>query len=225
MSDNQDLVWKHGEKIGIGFKCKYCCVEKGGGGATRLKEHLAHREKNVRYCPNVPKEVKEYFGLQIDNNKQRTKARHRRKLREDEAARTEYVDLETENDDHDLEAALRQSREEHEYRERAGQRYERGGGSRSGQARGTLPSMLTRSKTQVTDRVRDYNLASASGPRQPRIDIGPWTEKGRGAKSKIGRAWAKFCHATGIPGKKLDDPYFMAAFMETQKYGEIVCMC
>ena len=48
--------------------------------------------------------------------------------------------------------------------------------------------MLTRSKTQVPDRVRDYNLASASGPRQPRIDIGPWTEKGRGAKSKIGRA-------------------------------------
>jgi hypothetical protein len=91
--------------------------------------------------------------------------------------------------------------------------------------KGTLPSMLTRSKTQVPDRVRDYNLASASGPRQPRIDTGPWTEKGRGAKSKIGRAWAKFCHATGIPGKKLDDPYFRAAFMETQKYGEIVCMC
>ena len=155
MSDNQDLVWEHGEKIGIGFKCKYCRVEKGGGGATRLKEHLAYRGKNVRYCPNVPKEVKEYFGLQIDNNKQRTKARHRRKLREDEAARTEYVDLETENDDHDLEAALRQSREEHEYRERAGQRYERGGGSRSGQVRGTLPSMLTRSKTQVPDHVRD----------------------------------------------------------------------
>ena len=135
------------------------------------------------------------------------------------------MDLETENDDHDLEAALRQSREEHEYRERAGQRYERGGGSKSGQARGTLPSMLTRSKTQVPDRVRDYNLASASGPRQPRIDTGPWTEKGRGAKSKIGRAWAKFCNATGIPSKKLDDPYFRTAFMETKKYGEIVCMC
>jgi GrpB-like predicted nucleotidyltransferase (UPF0157 family) len=121
MSDNQDLVWEHGEKIGIGFKCKYCRVEKGGGGATRLKEHLAHRGKNVRYCPNIPKEVKEYFGLQIDNNKQRMKARYRRKLREDEAVRTEYVDLETENDDHDLEAALRQLREEHEYRKRAGQ--------------------------------------------------------------------------------------------------------
>jgi GrpB-like predicted nucleotidyltransferase (UPF0157 family) len=65
--------------------------------------------------------VKEYFGLQIDNNKQRMKARYRRKLREDEAVRTEYVDLETENDDHDLEAALRQLREEHEYRKRAGQ--------------------------------------------------------------------------------------------------------
>ena len=59
MSDNQDLVWEHGEKIGIGFKCKYCRVEKGGGGATRLKENLAHQEKNVGYYPNVPKQVKE----------------------------------------------------------------------------------------------------------------------------------------------------------------------
>jgi hypothetical protein len=75
--------------------------------------------------------------------------------------------------------------------------------------------MLTRSKIQVLDRVRDYNLDFASGPKQPRIDTGPWTEKGRWAKSKIGRAWAKFCHATGIPGKKLDDPHFRAAFMET----------
>jgi hypothetical protein len=77
MSDNQDLVWEHGEKIGTGFKCKYCRVEKSGGGATRLKDHLVHQGKNVRYSPNVPKEVKEYFGLQIDNNKQRTKARYR----------------------------------------------------------------------------------------------------------------------------------------------------
>ncbi|WVZ85558.1 hypothetical protein U9M48_032472 [Paspalum notatum var. saurae] len=35
----------------------------------------------------------------------------------------------------------------------------------------------------------------------------------------IGRAWAKACHAIGIPGRKVDDPYFKAAIMETQKQG------
>ena len=28
MSDNQDLLWEHREKISIGFKCKYYRVEK-----------------------------------------------------------------------------------------------------------------------------------------------------------------------------------------------------
>ena len=77
----------------------------------------------------------------------------------------------------------------------------------------SLPRMLARSRTQVPERVRDYNLGSSSGPRQPRIDTGPWTDKGRNAKSKIGRAWSKFCHAAGIPGRKVDDPYFKAAFV------------
>ena len=44
-----------------GFKCKYCREEKGGGGATRFKEHLAHRGKDVKDCPSVPTEVKEFF--------------------------------------------------------------------------------------------------------------------------------------------------------------------
>ncbi|KAJ1285541.1 hypothetical protein BS78_03G287300 [Paspalum vaginatum] len=38
-----DLVWEHGQKLGGGFKCKYCKWEKSGGGATRFKEHLAVR--------------------------------------------------------------------------------------------------------------------------------------------------------------------------------------
>ena len=40
-----DLVWGHGQKVRGGFKCKYCKEEKGGGGATRFKEHLAHKGK------------------------------------------------------------------------------------------------------------------------------------------------------------------------------------
>jgi len=35
---------------------------KAGGGATRLKEHLAHRGNDVKDCPSVPKEVKAFFA-------------------------------------------------------------------------------------------------------------------------------------------------------------------
>jgi hypothetical protein len=60
--------------------------------------------------------------------------------------------------------------------------------------------MMGRSREQVPDHVRDYNLVQASGPRQQRIDTSPWTSKGRSSKEIIGRAWAKVCHAIGIPG-------------------------
>jgi hypothetical protein len=50
----RDRVWLHREKVGVGFKCKYCRETKSGGGGTRLKEHLAHRGKNVKKCPSVP---------------------------------------------------------------------------------------------------------------------------------------------------------------------------
>ena len=39
-----DPVWEHGEKRGNGWKCNYCHQQRNGGGATRLKEHLAQRE-------------------------------------------------------------------------------------------------------------------------------------------------------------------------------------
>ena len=69
-----DVVWEHGQKVGGGFKCKYCREEKGGGGATRFKEHLAHRGKDVKDCPSVPTEVKQFFSEQLDRNKVRAKA-------------------------------------------------------------------------------------------------------------------------------------------------------
>jgi hypothetical protein len=79
--------------------------------------------------------------------------------------------------------------------------------------------MMGRSREQVPECVRDYNLAQASGVRQQRIDTGPWTSKGSSSKDIIGRAWAKACHAIGIPGRKVDNPYFRAAIMESQKQG------
>jgi hypothetical protein len=34
---DRDRVWLHEEKVGAGFKCKYCRETKSGGGGTRLK--------------------------------------------------------------------------------------------------------------------------------------------------------------------------------------------
>ena len=78
------------------FKCKYCKEEKDGGGATRFKEHLAHRGENVKDCPSVPTEVKEFFSEQLDRNKVRAKARARERVLRDQAARGRHIDLEEE---------------------------------------------------------------------------------------------------------------------------------
>ncbi|KAJ1280397.1 hypothetical protein BS78_04G229600 [Paspalum vaginatum] len=79
--------------------------------------------------------------------------------------------------------------------------------------------MFTRSQSHVPERVKDYHLGLSSAPRQQRIDIGPWTVKGRTSRKLLGRAWAKSCHAVGSPSRKVDDPFFKAAIVETQKQG------
>jgi hypothetical protein len=48
--DCRNQVWEHGENLFPGFKCKYCVKEFCGGGATRLKEHLAEKSGNVTRC-------------------------------------------------------------------------------------------------------------------------------------------------------------------------------
>jgi hypothetical protein len=70
--------------------------------------------------------------------------------------------------------------------------------------------------------VEDYNLAAGGrrGMTQTRIDTGSWTQKGKNAREYIGKAWSKFSHTTGLPGKKADSPYFVSAVRETQKWGE-----
>jgi len=94
MAGRADPVWEHGEKIGSGWKCKYCREPKAGGGATRLKEHLAHRGNDVKDCPSVPKEVKAFFARELDKIKERKRERERQRHRSTAAARTQYVDLE-----------------------------------------------------------------------------------------------------------------------------------
>ena len=100
-------MWEHGHKVKGGFRCKYCREEKSGGGATRPKEHLAHRGSDVKDCPSVPLEVKTFFIEQLDKNKAKAKARARERLLRDQAARASYDDLEQEGaSGHDEDAKL-----------------------------------------------------------------------------------------------------------------------
>jgi hypothetical protein len=57
----RDQVWEHGEKLFLGFKCKYCVKEFHGGGVTRLKEHLAEKSGNVTRCTKCPSNIRNYF--------------------------------------------------------------------------------------------------------------------------------------------------------------------
>ncbi|KAJ1262394.1 hypothetical protein BS78_09G104400 [Paspalum vaginatum] len=221
-----DIVWEHGRKVKGGFKYMYCSEEKSGGRATRFKEHLAHRGTDAKDRPSVPPDIKKFFIEQLDRNRDRKRERDREGLRRDAATRASYVDLEQEgrNEEEEIEAAIRQSRQEYEFMQQAGPQYERGGGSGSASpvggngvrgSGGPLPSMFTRSQSHVPERVKDYHLGLSSASRQQRIDTSPWTVKGRTSRELLGRAWAKACHAVGIPGRKVDDPFFKTAIVET----------
>jgi hypothetical protein len=56
-----DEVWEHGENIYPGFVYKYCKCSKKSGGATRFKQHLVGRGKNVNHCSCVPPDIRDYF--------------------------------------------------------------------------------------------------------------------------------------------------------------------
>jgi hypothetical protein len=48
-----------------------------------------------------------------------------------------------------------------------------------------------------------FDAARAKASVQTWIDIGPWTSKGKSAKEAIGRAWSKWFHVSGIPGRNV----------------------
>jgi hypothetical protein len=48
--------------------------------------------------------------------------------------------------------------------------------------------------------------------------------KSKQAKTAIGKAWAKFFHAKAIPSVKADNPYFMVAVKETQRWGKQILL-
>jgi hypothetical protein len=46
--------------------------------------------------------------------------------------------------------------------------------------------------------------------------------KDKQAKTTIDKAWVKFFHTEAIPGVKADNPYFVVAVKETQRWGNQV---
>jgi hypothetical protein len=54
-------VREHRENLFLRFKCKYCVKEFRGGGATRLKEHLERKNRNVTRCTKCPPNIRNYF--------------------------------------------------------------------------------------------------------------------------------------------------------------------
>jgi len=69
---------------------------------------LAQRGKDAKDCPSVPHEVKTFFNRELDRIRGKRLERKRSKLRADEAARSRYVDLESEEDDPDMQEAIHQ---------------------------------------------------------------------------------------------------------------------
>jgi hypothetical protein len=69
----RDVVWDHGENLFPGFKCKYCVKEFHGGGATRLKEHLAGKSGNVTRCTKCPLDIQDYLLRELQRARERKK--------------------------------------------------------------------------------------------------------------------------------------------------------
>ena len=57
-----------------------------GGGATKLKQHLAGRGVEVVHCRNVPPDVREFFQRDIERAKKATADRARERLRREKSA-------------------------------------------------------------------------------------------------------------------------------------------
>ena len=112
----KDVVWEHGENLYPRWRCKYCNTQKGEGGSTRLKQHLAGRGTEVVHCRKVPKEVKEYFQRDIERTKKATAGRAREKLRWENVAGEGNHPQAEDDEEAQLQRAMNLSRVEAEFR-------------------------------------------------------------------------------------------------------------
>ena len=113
---DRDVVWEHGENLYPGWRCNYCRTQKGGGGATRLKQHLAHRGAEVVHCRNVPPDVRDFFQRELDRAKKATADRARERLRREKAAAEGNYPGDEEDEEAQVQRAMDLSRADAEFR-------------------------------------------------------------------------------------------------------------
>ncbi|KAK3120534.1 hypothetical protein QOZ80_9AG0689520 [Eleusine coracana subsp. coracana] len=193
--DQSDDVWEHDVNTYPEWSCKYYKISRKGGGANRLKNHLAGRGGNVVSCGRVPPDVRDYYRRELDRIVERKKEKQWDNLRREEVVREKNVVHEI-NDDEVLQRVLDMSREEEAYARRVrdqGGKYEHGGGSSQSQGGGDGLLGLLRRSTSVRGTKEKV---------QTRIDTGPWTTKCKAGKNAIGRVWSKWFHIEGIPGSE-----------------------
>jgi hypothetical protein len=65
----------------------------------------------------------------------------------------------------------------------------------------------------------DFDVARAEACVQNRIDIDPWTSKGKSAKEAIEQAWLKWFHVLVIRDRNANNTYFILAVKQTQEWG------
>jgi hypothetical protein len=115
---DRDVVWEHGENLFPGFKCKYCVKEFHGGGATRLKEHLAGKSGNVARSTKCPLNIRNYL-----HEFQRVRER-KKDINDERLHRMQSTIPEPSDEDEKLQEVLELLRREAEFQRRVGQHYE-----------------------------------------------------------------------------------------------------
>jgi hypothetical protein len=92
-----DVVWEHGENLFPGFKCNYCVKEFRGGGATRLKEHLAEKSENIMRCTKCSPNIRDYFLRELQKVRERKNA-----INDERLHRVQNTILEPDDEDKEL---------------------------------------------------------------------------------------------------------------------------
>jgi hypothetical protein len=106
-------VWEHGANLFPGFKCKYCVKEFCGGGATRLKEHLARKSGNVVRCTKCPPDIRDYLLRELQRVRERKKA-----INDESLHRVQITIPKPDDEDEELQEVLEVSRREVEFQRR-----------------------------------------------------------------------------------------------------------
>lgn len=186
-----------------GHKCNFCGHEMGGGGITRVKNHLAHIDagKNVKMCDQVPPEVMEEMRDLIRGNIEKKK---KKQSLDETIRRTTNMPVFDDEEDPNLEyeaqlrAAMKRSRQdaarsEWDARVQSGP----GGGS------GAKPPPAAPS------------LYKSPSSRQPRVDEVVDPKK----KTWLGRSITKFFVHQHVPASKADSHEFKNMIVTAQNLG------